>query len=74
MRIARAYQTKGVGFRISTPHDDQHALSEHEFDWKRQELHHEDSVFNVDSFQGNEAEHIIISADRTDRLGFLANH
>ncbi|KAI6155198.1 P-loop containing nucleoside triphosphate hydrolase protein [Pisolithus tinctorius] len=74
VRIARAYQTKGVGFRISTPHDDQHALSEHEFDWKRQELHHEDSVFNVDSFQGNEAEHIIISADRTDRLGFLANH
>ncbi|KAI6025935.1 hypothetical protein F5J12DRAFT_698826, partial [Pisolithus orientalis] len=61
VRTARAYQTKGVGFRIITPHDDQRALIEHELEELR-------------LISGNEAEHTIISAARTDRFGFLANH
>lgn len=34
----------------------------------------EDKCFNVDSFQGNEAEYIIISLVRTEKIGFLSNN
>ncbi|KAI6155141.1 AAA domain-containing protein, partial [Pisolithus tinctorius] len=71
VQIAGAYQAKGLDFRIITPYDAQRALIEHELQVAN--VCHEDKVFNVDSFQGNEAEHIIISVVRTDKLGFLAN-
>ncbi|KAI6095153.1 AAA domain-containing protein [Pisolithus sp. B1] len=71
VRIADAYQAKGRDFRIVTPYDAQRALIEHELEVAN--LEHDDKVFNVDSFQGNEAEHIIISVVRSDKLGFLAN-
>ncbi|KAI6108089.1 AAA domain-containing protein [Pisolithus sp. B1] len=72
VQIARAYQAlKGADFRIVTPYDAQRALIEHKL--KAANLDHDDKVFNVDSFQGNEAKHIIISVVRSDRLGFLAN-
>ncbi|KAI6095154.1 AAA domain-containing protein, partial [Pisolithus sp. B1] len=71
VQIARAYQAKGRNFRIVTPYDAQRALIEHELEVAN--LEHDDKVFNVDSFQGNEAEHIIISVVRSDKLGFLAN-
>ncbi|KAI6108102.1 P-loop containing nucleoside triphosphate hydrolase protein [Pisolithus sp. B1] len=71
VRIAGAYQAKGRDFRIVTPYDAQRALIEHELEAAN--LEHDDKVFNVDSFQGNEAEHIVISVVRSDKLGFLAN-
>ncbi|KAI6108106.1 P-loop containing nucleoside triphosphate hydrolase protein [Pisolithus sp. B1] len=71
VQIAGAYQAKRLDFRIVTPYDAQRALIEHELEVAN--LDHDDKVFNVDSFQGNEAEHIIISVVRSDKLGFLAN-
>ncbi|KIO15252.1 hypothetical protein M404DRAFT_72829, partial [Pisolithus tinctorius Marx 270] len=70
VQIAAAYQAKGLDFRIITPYDAQRALIVHELEEAK--LRHEDRVFNVDSFQGNEADHIIISVVRSDKLGFLA--
>ncbi|KAI6128961.1 AAA domain-containing protein [Pisolithus croceorrhizus] len=71
VQIAGAYQAEGLDFRIITPYDAQRALIEREL--QAANVCHEDKVFNVDSFQGNEAEHIIISVVRSDNLGFLAN-
>ncbi|KAI6030237.1 P-loop containing nucleoside triphosphate hydrolase protein, partial [Pisolithus marmoratus] len=64
-QIARAYQAKRLDFRIITPYDAQRSFIEHEL--QNAKVCHEDKVFNVDSFQGNEAEHIIISVVRTER-------
>ncbi|KAL4064433.1 AAA domain-containing protein [Scleroderma citrinum] len=33
----------------------------------------ENKVFNVDSFQGNEGDHIIVSVVRSNNIGFLQN-
>ncbi|KAI6157048.1 AAA domain-containing protein, partial [Pisolithus tinctorius] len=71
VQIAGVYQAKGLDFRIITPYDAQRALIEHEL--KTAKLRHEDKVFNVDSFQGNEAEHIIVSVVKSDKLGFLTD-
>ncbi|KAI6042874.1 P-loop containing nucleoside triphosphate hydrolase protein [Pisolithus marmoratus] len=71
VQIAGSYQAKDRDFRIITPYDAQRSLIEHEL--QAANVRHEDKVFNVDSFQGNEAEHIIISVVRSDKLGFLAN-
>ncbi|KAI6042876.1 AAA domain-containing protein, partial [Pisolithus marmoratus] len=70
-QIASAYQAKGLEFRIITPYDAQRSLIEREL--QAANACHEDKVFNVDSFQGHEAEHIIISVVRSDKLGFLTN-
>ncbi|KII85037.1 hypothetical protein PLICRDRAFT_329463 [Plicaturopsis crispa FD-325 SS-3] len=40
---------------------------------KSADLPAEDKCFNVDSFQGNEDEHIVISCVRHAKLGFLQN-
>lgn len=71
VRIASAYQAEGLDFRIITPYDAQRSLIENEL--QASNLRHEDKVFNVDSFQGNEAEHILISLVRSHRTGFLVN-
>ncbi|KAI6108110.1 P-loop containing nucleoside triphosphate hydrolase protein [Pisolithus sp. B1] len=71
VRLAGVCQAKGLDFRIITPYDAQRSLIEREL--QSAGLSHEDKVFNVDSFQGNEAEHIIISVVRSDKLGFLNN-
>ncbi|KAI5983330.1 AAA domain-containing protein, partial [Pisolithus albus] len=71
VRIASAYQAEGLDFRIITPYDAQRSLIENEL--QASNLRHEDKVFNVDSFQGNEAEHIVISLVRSHRTGFLVN-
>ncbi|KAI6038728.1 AAA domain-containing protein [Pisolithus marmoratus] len=69
--IACAYQAKNLDFRIITPYDAQRSLIEREL--QAANVSHEDKVFNVDSFQGNEAQHIIISVVRSDKPGFLTN-
>ncbi|KAI6042877.1 AAA domain-containing protein [Pisolithus marmoratus] len=71
VQVATAYQTKGLDFRIITPYDAQRSLIEHEL--QAVNVRDEDKVFNIDSFQGNEAEHIIISLVRSHKLGFLVD-
>ncbi|KAF6742048.1 P-loop containing nucleoside triphosphate hydrolase protein [Ephemerocybe angulata] len=68
--LARLMVDLGLSFRIITPYDPQRSLLENEL--KREKLPHEDKVFNVDSFQGNEADFIIVSLVRSGtKLGFL---
>lgn len=62
---------RGHAFRVITPYDAQRskledAIKSHNLPW-------EDKVFNVDSFQGNEEDVIIISLVRTKKVGFLSN-
>jgi superfamily I DNA and/or RNA helicase len=69
--IARILQGGGKPFRIITPYDAQRGRIEDAL--KAAKLKWEDTVFNVDSFQGNEADFIVVSLVRTAKPGFLAN-
>ncbi|KAG2128077.1 AAA domain-containing protein [Suillus cothurnatus] len=64
-------QAKNKQFRIITPYDAQRSLIEDKL--KLQDLKWEDKCFNVDSFQGNEEDYIVISLVRSTALGFLAD-
>ncbi|CAL1716325.1 unnamed protein product [Somion occarium] len=71
IKIAQKYASEGKSYRIITPYDAQRnaiekALEASGVPW-------EDRCFNVDSFQGNEADHIIISVVRSQKVGFLQN-
>ncbi|KAF6742050.1 AAA domain-containing protein [Ephemerocybe angulata] len=68
--LSRLMKQLGWSFRIITPYDPQRSFIENEL--KREKLPHDDKVFNVDSFQGNEADYIIVSLVRSGtKLGFL---
>ncbi|KAG1841690.1 AAA domain-containing protein [Suillus subalutaceus] len=69
--IANMLQASNKQFRIITPYDAQRSLIEEGL--KLQELDWEDKCFNVDSFQGNEEDYIVISLVRSTALGFLAD-
>jgi len=69
--IARVYHAQKKSFRVITPYDAQRNLLEKRL--KAASLTWENTCFNVDSFQGNEADHIIISVVRSDKVGFLTN-
>jgi len=71
VRVARKFNKEGRHFRVITPYDAQRALIEREL--KRENLPWENKCFCVDSFQGNEDDHIIISVVRSDKVGFLSN-
>ncbi|KAG2367898.1 AAA domain-containing protein [Suillus spraguei] len=71
LRIAAMLQAKNKQFRIITPYDAQRSLIEEGL--KHSELDWEDKCFNVDSFQGNEEDYIVISLVRSTALGFLAD-
>ncbi|KAE9405144.1 hypothetical protein BT96DRAFT_988692 [Gymnopus androsaceus JB14] len=58
-------------YRIVTPYDSQRNYIENSM--KAEGLNWEDKVFNVDSFQGNEDNYIIVSIVRSMRIGFLSN-
>ncbi|KAF9243393.1 AAA domain-containing protein [Melanogaster broomeanus] len=60
-----------MSFRIITPYDGQRNCIENAL--KNTDLQWENKVFNVDSFQGNEDDHIIVSVVRTANIGFLRN-
>ncbi|OAX42497.1 hypothetical protein K503DRAFT_733553 [Rhizopogon vinicolor AM-OR11-026] len=64
-------QAAGKHFRIITPYDAQRSLIEEGL--KNNQLEWEDKCFNVDSFQGNEEDYIVISLVRSRALGFLAD-
>lgn len=67
--IVRQYNRQRKSYRIITPYDAQRNAIEKEL--KSCKLPWEDKCFNVDSFQGNEDDHIIISLVRSERIGFL---
>ncbi|KAH9935247.1 AAA domain-containing protein [Amylocystis lapponica] len=71
VHIARRLHTQGKSFRIITPYDPQRNLLEQRL--KAAGLPWENKCFNVDSFQGNEEDHIIISVVRSAKIGFLKN-
>ncbi|PSS19948.1 hypothetical protein PHLCEN_2v3121 [Hermanssonia centrifuga] len=69
LQIAARFQEDSESFRIITPYDAQRSTIEN--DLKAAGLSWENKCFNVDSFQGNEDDYIIISLVRSDGLGFL---
>ena len=69
--MARRYIQQGKNFRIITPYDAQRNAIEGAL--KHAGLTWENTVFNVDSFQGNEEDHIIVSIVRTSGPGFMKN-
>lgn len=71
LHIATMLQAKNKRFRIITPYDAQRSVIEECL--KHNDLEWEDKCFNVDSFQGNEEDYIVISLVRSTALGFLAD-
>ncbi|KIJ13465.1 hypothetical protein PAXINDRAFT_27455, partial [Paxillus involutus ATCC 200175] len=69
--LARIYESKHRSFRIISPYDGQRSVIENEL--KSADLKWEGKVFNVDSFQGNEDDYIIVSIVRSGGVGFLSN-
>ncbi|KAF5382186.1 hypothetical protein D9615_004444 [Tricholomella constricta] len=72
IKLAQQLQEQQKAYQIITPYDGQRTTIEAEMvqtpdlDWKNK-------CFNVDSFQGNEEDYIIISLVRSHELGFLNN-
>ncbi|KAF9510873.1 hypothetical protein BS47DRAFT_1249813, partial [Hydnum rufescens UP504] len=66
---ARQMQKSRKSYRILTGYDAQRQAIEDAL--KKAGLKWEDIVFNVDSFQGNEADFVIVSVVRTKSPGFL---
>ena len=71
MKIASRYINEREKFKIITPYDAQRNAIENAL--KTAGLTWENTVFNVDSFQGNEEDHIIVSIVRTSGPGFMTN-
>ena len=69
--MAKRYMEEGKRFKIITPYDAQRNAIESAL--KTANLTWENTVFNVDSFQGNEEDHIIVSIVRTTSPGFMKN-
>lgn len=69
--MAYRYIKKGERFKIITPYDAQRNAIEKAL--QTTGLPWENTVFNVDSFQGNEEDHIIVSVVRTSSPGFMKN-
>ncbi|KIM67500.1 hypothetical protein SCLCIDRAFT_1192164 [Scleroderma citrinum Foug A] len=70
-RLARLYEDRNKSYRIITPYDAQRTAIE--VGLKNASLRWANRVFNVDSFQGNESDHIIVSVVRSRNIGFLQN-
>ncbi|KAK7463530.1 hypothetical protein VKT23_006878 [Stygiomarasmius scandens] len=67
--LAHKLQASGRSFRILTPYDAQRGVIEQGL--KAEGLAWEDRCFNIDAFQGNEDDYIIVSIVASDKLGFL---
>ncbi|KAK1236205.1 hypothetical protein PQX77_000549, partial [Marasmius sp. AFHP31] len=71
LTIAQHLQAANKSFRIITPYDGQRNYIEQEM--KKADMAWQNTCFNVDSFQGNEEDFIIISLVRSCSTGFLSN-
>ncbi|KAF9786615.1 P-loop containing nucleoside triphosphate hydrolase protein [Thelephora terrestris] len=71
VRIAKQHIQEGKNFKIITPYGAQRNAIENAL--KTAGLTWENAVFNVDYFQGNEKDHIVVSVVRTSSLGFTKN-
>jgi regulator of nonsense transcripts 1 len=71
IEIAKQLTNAGKSFRIITPYDPQRSALENAL--KDAGLPWEDKCFNIDAFQGNEDDYIIISLVRSAKLGFLTD-
>ncbi|KAL0573213.1 hypothetical protein V5O48_008733, partial [Marasmius crinis-equi] len=69
--MSKSFKEANRSFRIVTPYDGQRNYIESEM--KKADMAWEDTCFNVDSFQGNEEDYIIISLVRSRSIGFLTN-
>ncbi|EIN09803.1 hypothetical protein PUNSTDRAFT_113158 [Punctularia strigosozonata HHB-11173 SS5] len=69
--LAARFLEEDRSFKIITPYDAQRSALEELL--KQKNLAWQDKCFNIDSFQGNEDDYIIISLVRTAALGFLDN-
>lgn len=67
--MAKYLQKNNLAYKIITPYDAQRALLQKNLEDAR--LDWENKCFNVDAFQGNEEDIIIISIVRTQKMGFL---
>jgi len=70
--LAKQLEEKKKDYRIISPYASQTDLILAKL--KKEDMPWEDKCFNVDSFQGNEADYIIISLVRTVSIGFLNNN
>ncbi|KAI0037095.1 P-loop containing nucleoside triphosphate hydrolase protein [Vararia minispora EC-137] len=68
VRIAQRYHKEGKSYRVISPYDAFRSQAEQKL--KDACLPWEDVCFNVDSFQGNEADHIVVCLVRTEKVGF----
>ncbi|OAX42503.1 hypothetical protein K503DRAFT_348026 [Rhizopogon vinicolor AM-OR11-026] len=71
IHLARLYHKYGRQYRVITPYDAQRSAIERQLELAG--LPWEDKCFNVDSFQGNEEDYIIVSLVRSQGVGFLKN-
>ncbi|KAK0479978.1 AAA domain-containing protein [Armillaria novae-zelandiae] len=72
IQLANHLQEREMDYRIITPYDGQ--TNKILDDMKKTDgLKWEDKCFNVDSFQGNEEDYIVISLVRSHSIGFLKN-
>ncbi|RDB26164.1 Regulator of nonsense transcripts 1 [Hypsizygus marmoreus] len=69
LKLARLFHATGKSYRIITPYDAQRSQLENGL--KAEKVPWQDRCFNVDSFQGNEADHIILSLVRSEKIGFM---
>jgi len=69
--IARIFHVQGKIYRVITPYDAQRNVLERRL--KDARLPWENKCFNVDSFQGNEEDYVLISVVRSNNVGFLNN-
>ncbi|KAG6900797.1 hypothetical protein C0993_000116 [Termitomyces sp. T159_Od127] len=72
LKLALQLQEQDKAYQIITPYDGQRNTIEGKMKQSKT-LRWENKCFNVDSFQGNEEDYIIISIVRSRDLGFLDN-
>ncbi|KAJ7734738.1 P-loop containing nucleoside triphosphate hydrolase protein [Mycena maculata] len=72
IKLAQHLQAYGHHYKIITPYDAQRVLIEKGMQ-RTDGLQWDSKVYNVDSFQGNEEDFIVISLARSFALGFLEN-
>ncbi|KAG8830151.1 hypothetical protein FRC17_005343 [Serendipita sp. 399] len=70
--LAKQLEARGKDYRMISPYATQTELLLRRL--KEENMNWEDKCFNVDSFQGNEADYIVITLVRTKAMGFLDNN